>query len=411
MNVMRVHVLGRSYYDYGYSLWLRRLGVESRFFHEVWLHPRLALAWEFTELSDEDLAYIHPVDFLGVSPLGGQGAEILRRISDCDVMMCTGLSGWWAYLSGVPYVYQQFGGDLHTWPYMDKTPEEIARARVIRQILAGASVLCGFRHLKINADRMAGLGLDPGRYRPFAFPVDTARYAPLHGSARERLREELSADGKFVVFLPSQLMFKSVHSLRYTKGTDVFIEGVRLFRQRLDPPEMVLWVTDRGWQREECFAMLRAFGLEDCVRPMPVVNKERMIRLLQAADVILDQINPDFGNCGGLTVEAMACGRCVVGHVDREHRRTVALEPDIPIVEALTARDVADALECLYSDAAARRENEAASRQYAAVCHEPLTVARYYARIFEEVSGVSDARFADYGFPGASRGGDLGQGM
>lgn len=397
---MRVHILGRSYYDYGYSFWLRRLGIESRFFHEIWLHPRLALAWEFPELSDEDLTYIHPVDFLGVSPLSGQGSEILRRISDCDVMMCSGLSGWWAYLSGVPYVYQQFGGDLHTWPYMDKTPEEVARARLMRQILRGASVLCGFKHLKLNSSSMAGLGLDPERYRPFAFPVDTNRYVPLHGPGRERLREEFGVADKFVVYLPSQLMFRPVHSLRYTKGTDVFIEGMRLFRQRLDPPNTELWVTDRGWQREECFALLRRLGLDDCARPLPVVSKDRMIRLLQAADVVLDQINPEFGNCGSLTVEAMACGRCVIGHVDREHRRKVALEPDIPIVEALTADDVANALERLYSDAAARQQAEAASRDYAAVSHEPLAVARYYAHLLEEACASPEPLYRESRLPG-----------
>ena len=154
---MKVHLLGRSSYSYLISRCLRRLGHESHFFHEPDIHPRISLGWDVGSFPDEEMSHITAMDFVGSSPFTPAGREILRRIGDCDILHCTGLSAYWAVLTGKPMVYHAFGGDLSVWLFKGDTPEERARRFMMQAIIRNASAYLGLRHAKSRVALFASL--------------------------------------------------------------------------------------------------------------------------------------------------------------------------------------------------------------------------------------------------------------
>ncbi len=351
---MKINCLGNTPLLYLISKGIRNSGHSSTFFQETGLHPRMTLAWDQPEISDEDCTKIRTLDFLGSSPFSPAGQAILSEIQDCDFMVCMGLSAYWAVLSNRPFLYIPFGGDMSRWPFLKDNPTERARALYMNTILKEAGFILNGLHSKRHLKIMEQLGIPRERFRTWLQPVDTDFYIPFTEEKRALLRKEAGCADKFVIFIPSQLHFRIIRELNFSKGTDRFIEGIRQFSENARQP-VELWLTYRGWDRKEAVQLVKDAGLEKITRWLAPCSKLRLIEKLNMADVVLDQIFPDIGNHGVLLLEAMATATPVCSYIDHQHRKKVG-EPPIPNINVRTPEDVAESLHLLAEDEAYRTE-------------------------------------------------------
>lgn len=209
------------------------------------------------------------------------------------------------------------------------------------------------------------------------------------------LRQANNSKDKFVVFLCSQLMMHPTREMQYTKGSDVFAKGVKAFLDQVGTENAVFWVINKGPQKKEFCELIEALGLAESIRWIAPQQSTEFIRHLNAADVILDQINPDIGNHGYICIESMSCGKPVLTHVDNAYRIDIAGEPFLPHVEVLWPEDVRDQLLRLYND---REVCEAVGRQgreFVLQNHHWPRACERFAAIFGEaiaLHGAQDAR-------------------
>lgn len=387
---LRVHFVSANGTDYSYSHYMRRAGYDAWFFTDNRTHPWIAIANYHPILTEEDAARIRYDDLLTTSPLSldVQSRDILRRLSNCDVLQCNGLHALWAVLSGKPFLYKPFGGDVNHWPFLDNTEEERIRAWYIRAILREATLLLGLLHQKKFRGTLETLGIPLDRVRGWCFPMNAHAYAPLPPERWNWLRKSADDQDRFVILNCSQLMIQPLRHLQYTKGTDIMLRGVKAFVEAVGSDRVALWLVDRGPQREQAREMIEGLGLTPIVRWFPPQSRDNLIQLYNAADVVFDQIDPNIANHGYICIEAMSCGKPVLGYIDHEHRRAVAKEPPIPNVNVLTETDVLNALLRLYhkpddrlaAGEAGRRfilehhHWEKASHAHAAICRDAISL-------------------------------------
>lgn len=393
---LRINYVSNIGTDYSYCRYMLRAGHDALFYTDYNVHPRISIAYCHRELSEDDVARVRYEELLTTSPLtlNVHAKDILRKISACEVIQCNGLYGMWAVLSGKPFVYKPFGGDINHWPYLDGNEGERIRRWYIRTILREATVLLGLLHQKKFHRSLVELGIPLDRVRGWCFPMNAEVYAPLPREEWNELRSEASRD-RFVVFCPTQHMFRPTRELQYTKGTDILARGVRSFMEEVGPQNVELWLVDRGPQREEFREVVQGLGLVPHITWFPPQSRENLIRLYNAADVVFDQINPDIANHGYICIEAMSCGKPVLGYIDHEHREQVAKEPPIPNLNVLDEGDVRETLLRLYADPAARLAAGRESREFVLRHHHWENACRRYADILREAIALHAARQAE----------------
>jgi glycosyltransferase involved in cell wall biosynthesis len=391
---LRVHYLGSLGTDYSYCRYMQRAGYDAWFYTDNRAHPRHAIASYHPVLTEEEVARIRYEDLLTTSPLslGVQARDIQRRVGACDVLQCNGLHAMWAVMSGKPFLYKPFGGDINHWPFLDDTEEERIRAWHIRAILREATVLLGLLHQKKFVPALERLGIPMDRVRSWCFPMNAHAYAPQPRERWEWLRRENDSEGRFVIFNCSQLMIEPIRTLQYTKGTDVLLRGVKAFMDEVGPGRAVLWLVDRGPQREKAREMIEGLGLASHVRWFAPQARNALVRLYNAADVVFDQIEPNIANHGYICIEAMSCGKPVLGYIDHGHRRDVAKEPPIPNINVLEEADVRDALLRLYARLEERREAGEAGRRFVLEHHHWEKASHAHAAICREAIELHAAR-------------------
>lgn len=386
---MKIHIFGRHALTHNIAKAMRNEGHEVLYFEEPHVHPYLSMGWEYLEMEERDLPFVRRLDMINASPFGPEAGPILRLISDCDVILASGQTAYWAFLAGKPLVYYPFGGDISRWPFKWDTPEDRARAILMQAVLEHAAVTMNVLHTKRHKDVPEMLGLSRERIRSLLIPVDCDQYTAIHPERTRLVRSELGcAPDDFIAFLPSQLMLKPIPEINLSKGTDVFLEGYQEFAKRFGS-KAKLWIIERGWQKEEAKALVRDIGLSDHVKWLPVCNKARLIELYNAADVVLDQIFPATGNHGALSVEAMACSKPVMGWVDPEHRKAIK-EPPFPNVNVRTPDEVCKALTELGNDPAKRIQKGKEGRKYAEKYHSWPVFAKRLETILTDAIGIHE---------------------
>ena len=374
MTTLKINCLGNTPLLYLISKGIRQAGHSSLFFMESGVHPRMAIVWDQPEISDEDCANIRTLDFLGTTPFSPGGQAILSQIGECDFMVCMGLSAYWAVIANRPFLYIPFGGDVSRWIFQKGNPMEKARHVYMKTILEEAGFILNGLHSKRHIDLVERLGLSRDRFRTWLQPVDTELFHPFSSEKRALLRKEEGCADKFVIFIPSQLHYIKIRELNYSKGTDIFIKGVKKFLTRTSRP-VELWMTYRGWDRHRAMQLVKSEGLEKITRWLPPCCKLGLVEKLNMSDVVLDQIFPEIGNHGALLLEAMATATPVCSYIDHEHRKNVG-EPPVPNINVLTADDVADGLERLSDEPNYREEMGSRGRDFIVKYHSvPVSIA------------------------------------
>jgi len=394
---LNLNFVGNYGPDYSYCRYMAYAGHKALFYTDLKVHPRLSIAYYHRHIDDDDIHRIRVEDLLSTPQLNlnVQAQDILRKVANCDALYVNGLYGIWGALSGKPYVYKPFGGDINHWPFLQDTEQERIRAWYIRIILSKATILLGFLHQKKFVRVLDQIGLDHAKVRGWCFPMDAEKYQPLPEADWIDLRQAYTSKDTFVVFLCSQLMMHPTREMQYTKGSDIFARGVLAFLDRVGTKNAVLWVVDKGPQKKEFHELAEALGLTGSIRWIAPQQSTEFIRHMNAADVILDQINPDIGNHGYICVEGMSCGKPVLTHVDNAYRVDVAGEPFLPHVEVLTSEDVRDQLLRLYNDKMHLEAVGREGREFVLQNHHWPKACERFAAIFGEaiaLHGGQEAR-------------------
>lgn len=315
---------------------------------------------------------------------------LLRRLSDCDVVVLNSLAFAAAADLPMPAICQITGSDLEF--YCDAThagryalfqdypgrPRRWARAlaaiqRPSREALrrvAGELPSPLFHHFRSHvftkavarqtaglraargviclppgavplADRLLDAALATGTPRVLSFMAESDRYQVMPPAPEGPLR----------VFNPARLNwsqpFPHWTNPWENKRTDVLMEGVALFTQRSRRP-VALHLVEKGHSVEATRALVTSLGLEQCVHWHREMPQAALTEHYRHAHVIADQFGDHLVGLAGY--EAMAMGRPLLCNW-RPEVFAPAFGATAPVAQARTPREVADQLERLCNPA------------------------------------------------------------
>jgi phosphatidylinositol alpha-1,6-mannosyltransferase len=218
------------------------------------------------------------------------------RMLHCGNVTPTGYLGHWTKKAlGVPYAIHFHGMDAVR--AADKLHRGGLRARALRAILREAE-LC-FANSADTAQRLAALGVEPGRTTVVNPGVDSTRFAPASDGAREaRSTKVLLTVGRYAK----------------RKGIDRVICALPRIRQVVDC-ELVIVGRDHA---ENLAPLVRELGLENAVRFAGEVAPEELPQFYRRADVFVmpsfeDEDSGSVEGFGIVFLEAAASGIPAIG--------------------------------------------------------------------------------------------------
>lgn len=167
-------------------------------------------------------------------------------------------------------------------------------------------------------------------------------YLPDRRSGRAR---PANADGVIRFFHGSNLDWKHTDnkpSRNTAKGNDRFLRALgRAVAAGLDAHCTLL---DRGPDRHEARRLVDALGLSSRVTWLPHLDRDALMRQIEACDVVVDQF--DVGGFGGFCVEAMALGKPVMIYLNEECMR-IAYPEMPPVLNCRTEEEILErVMEC-----------------------------------------------------------------
>jgi len=175
------------------------------------------------------------------------------------------------------------------------------------------------------------------KYGYMPLPVDTDVFRPLP-------REGWAAGAYWRI--PENKRFTVYHPTRQEwgwKGVDDILKGFKRFTQ--DVPTALLLITRYGSDVPMTAFMIRHLKLEENVKFVPLLPKQDFARLINAVDVVIDQVK--IHSVGGVTVQAMACEKPVIVSANQRWYNE-QLGEGIPVVNAKDEDGVYQALLDVY---------------------------------------------------------------
>jgi glycosyltransferase involved in cell wall biosynthesis len=247
----------------------------------------------------------------------------IKLLSDFDSLLVYGLGPVYASLADVPFVAIPYGGDIMIVPFQDhylSRMQRVAYSRA-REILVGDPDF-------VNS--LVRLSLSD-RWKYFPFPVDIEKYAPMDMKSKDFVTERLPAwvGRKHIFFMPSRQDF-------FWKGTQKALRAFsRLAHQRDD---VALVTPSWGVNTGDAIQIVHESGIDGSVVFLPyALSKPLLIEFYRAAYVVLDQFV--LGSYGTAMLEAMACGRAVITHVERNKYERF-LEHPPPNLQAFSEQEI-----------------------------------------------------------------------
>ncbi len=183
-------------------------------------------------------------------------------------------------------------------------------------------------------------------------------FYPVNGISSEELSTPSISQGQ----KSSQFHVIYAGRLDAIKGINLGIEAFHVFS--LKYPESFFKIIGIGPERERLENLMDFLNIRDKVQFIPWLEREKLLDQLSISDVLLF---PSFRDGGGqVVIEAMACGKPVIGvnvggpgfHIQNEWG--IKIEPKNP---EYTIQEMAKALEKLYLDGELREKMGAAGRK------------------------------------------------
>ena len=282
----------------------------------------------------------------------------LRRIfREYDVVVAMGMMGIAARLLTRPYIAIALGADM----------KELAFERSLQGRLMDAAFRGADRLYYNDVDHLPAVAAKGYDAHYFPIPIDTAKYAPAEIEPRNDRLTLLH--GSSLSWSLDWTREKELHR-RTLKRNDIFFEGLASFAAAHSSMALRVVVPLWGPDKEKAPPLCRALGIEKVVEFVPPLTKPQLLAMYRQVDVVVDQFN--MPRLGYNAMEALACGRPVLGHFTEDLQR--ACYPELPpMLSAATAAEVEARLEELL-DPQRRRELGVAGRQWIMAHHhwEPI---------------------------------------
>jgi glycosyltransferase involved in cell wall biosynthesis len=250
-------------------------------------------------------------------------AELFRlAFEPYDIIQCYATHPIFGYLAGnKPYIAYEHG-TLRTFT-MENSPlhrlTALGYRRADHVFITNGDCLEYAKRLGIT------------NYSPMIHPVDVEQHRQDHGIGTSEMKRRLNAD---------VLLFCPLRHDWAIKGTDIHIKALPIIRARV-PGRIVLVLIRWGNELEASRALVAELGCTDAVVWTPPLSRITLIKVMQAADVVLDQIAlPHFG---ATAPQALAAGTPVISSYKPESTSWIVNQP-APILPAFTAEQVAQAV-------------------------------------------------------------------
>jgi glycosyltransferase involved in cell wall biosynthesis len=283
-----------------------------------------------------------------------------------DVVQCYGTHPLWGYLAGNrPYVGFEHG-----------TLRDLTRANNTVSRLAALGYRKADHTFITNGDCLAyAKALGIADYSAMIHPVDIE----LH---RRGLREPRAATKSR--FQADVLLFCPLRHDWRIKGTDVHLRALPLIRESV-PGRVVLLLVDWGLETAAGRALLAELNCQDLVVWVPPLSRIPMARLMQAADVVLDQIAlPHFG---ATAPQALAAETPVISSYRPESTEWLVGEP-APILPAFSPEEVRKAV-LTALDPEWRDVFQKRARHWVDTYHHPDRLVKEHLRVYRRILGRS----------------------
>lgn len=263
----------------------------------------------------------------------------IRDISSYDFVFGFGMGPSLAYLAGVRYASVPYGADLLLIPFQTEDPNWRTRERAKLQRIAyqkSKITLIGADPTYIDALERVGATRN---LLYWTFPIDPVAYAPSKSHLEDLIDPSAArkASGKIVMLMPSRVDFQA-------KGTDKVLRAfARLVRERSD---VFLILLGWGADLEKAKIMTSELGISEHIYfHRNVVSKRRLVRLVNAADIILDQFI-ESGAYGTITMETMSCGKPLITYIDWNKLKTL-IPDEPPVIKAKNEQDILEGMRTL----------------------------------------------------------------
>lgn len=268
--------------------WLT-IGGKKRLFAGLASNPRLTLnAIHRAGLSRPTISHVL------------RNLPLIAHVSEFDFIAAYGIETVLANFSGVRYAAIPYGADLTIVPFENNLQAAMQRESYAKacQVLPGDPdfIEC-LRRLSLSS-----------QWTYFPCPIDVEKYRPSDRSSD--LPDEYEPN-KSVFFMPSRQDF-------HWKGTDKALKAFLKLSKQRDDIKLVM----PGWGADtpRALQLIKEANALKQVTLLPyAVSKASLIRFHNAAYAILDQFA--LGSYGTSTLEAMACGKAVITHINADKYR------------------------------------------------------------------------------------------
>lgn len=171
------------------------------------------------------------------------------------------------------------------------------------------------------------LGIE--NHSPIIHPIDVEQHRQDFGVQIDNLRQDIG--GEYILFCPIRHDWK-------VKGTDVHLRALPIIKEKFSR-NVKLVLIRWGAQVADSVELLKQLGCENDVVWRPSMCRMTMIKHIQAADVVLDQMAlPHFGSTAP---QSIAAGVPVISSYEPDSTQYIIPEA-APILPAFTPEEVCD---------------------------------------------------------------------
>lgn len=312
--------------------------------------------------------------------------KMIKEMENADLNQVSGryvIPAYEAYKrKGVPYIFHPYGDDFCNLPFGSggyfsyrNLWAPIGRylaAKTRQAITACPAYTIKYRDRRyLNAFKKLGLDPDSPRIHKIATPLDLDLLRPAADGQK--------ATAAFTVFMPSRLIWKL--GKWDNKGSDIFLQGFARFRYAHPGQEIRLHAIRKGPNAADAVVFAKEIGIANDITWHPEMPRKDLLGHYQQADVVFDCIDHYGGAYGLVSVEGMAFGKPVFGHLTEKVRADANFPP---IVDVSSPEEVARELERIFRHG---WQLSAQAKQWVTENNSYAAVASAYLPLIEQLTG------------------------